>query len=730
MNGQPQEKLSVHDGVLYYRRGVAASPVPFVPATLRPLLLTAYHDHLGHPSSQRTASLIRQRYYWPGMDRDVHEHVSACHECTLSAAPSARPRQPVGPTVGHYPFDVLYADILSMTKTHDYDEKTGAGASKLLVFVDSLSRWVEAIPFHKDPTSEQILDVFMEHVVARHGAPRRLISDQGSNLVSRLCDVILSKTGVDLRPSAAEHHETLGTVERFQQTLVGMTRAANEGGRHWVDHLPFLLMSYRATPHRITQLSPAMLLYGRELRLPAQLQDADVTAPTVADSTGATDTLSYAHRLHQQLVYAWRAARDHTRESQGATVSDTVRRAAPPPQFAVGDRVARRLYDHANKLEYTYAGPYRIKAVLGDGRYELTDLENNHTVAEFDVSNLRPYNTPVDAEALASDEYVVDELLKCRTRGGRREYLVKWRGYSRRRATWEPRAELERRCAELIAQFDAATARPRVRHVHPSAPSAADPPSRPAPAVDPASVPSHLPHLARFERGAWLYCRRVTTPRGLSQRWLPSSNFTDSELASEHFSSLRRDAGEVLRADPLTAAAVVAQPATAVTDAAIDRHSAAIWFYRRQRDGSMQMLSFQCSDADSRLGTFGGVMDLRDDRQHHRCALRSLREAAVVPRPWLEPLSVELASSPTGHELVRSSAPDAAPSYTAVWLVEVPSDCAYRSVRPTARGTDQMLPDSLRWRSSPEVLADLESSPHVSSHAVGAALRRLFSHAL
>ena len=42
--------------------------------------------------------------------------------------PHAHPRRPVGPTVGQYPFDVLYADILSMAKTHDYDAEKGTYA--------------------------------------------------------------------------------------------------------------------------------------------------------------------------------------------------------------------------------------------------------------------------------------------------------------------------------------------------------------------------------------------------------------------------------------------------------------------------------------------------------------------------------------------------------------------------------------------------------------------------
>ena len=54
--------------------------------------------------------------------------------------------------------------------------------------------------------------------------------------------------------------------------------------------------------------------------------------------------------------------------------------------------VCRKLYGAANKLEYVYAGPYRVADSLGHGRYRLTDLENNHISDEFDVSNLR---TPI-----------------------------------------------------------------------------------------------------------------------------------------------------------------------------------------------------------------------------------------------------------------------------------------------------------------------------------------------
>jgi dsDNA-binding SOS-regulon protein len=130
-----------------------------------------------------------------------------------------------------YPFDVIYCDILSMGPTDDY-LKSKKGYDKLVIFVDSLTRWIEAAPINGDPSSEEVLGIFMELVVSRHGMPRTLRTDVGSHLTSRLCKLILEKTGTDLSDTEAYRHEGVGLVERAQQTLIAMVQAANEGG--WV----------------------------------------------------------------------------------------------------------------------------------------------------------------------------------------------------------------------------------------------------------------------------------------------------------------------------------------------------------------------------------------------------------------------------------------------------------------------------------------------------------------
>ena len=113
---------------------------------------------------------------------------------------------------------------------------------------------------------------------------------------------------------------------------------------------------------------------------------------------------SYAARLNNNLRYAWSAAYQATKDDQGKRVADAIRQSpGSVTTYKEGDRVARKLYGAANKLEYLYAGPYRIDEVLPNGRYKLRDLENGNIFDELDVSNLRPYYTPTEGGELAKD---------------------------------------------------------------------------------------------------------------------------------------------------------------------------------------------------------------------------------------------------------------------------------------------------------------------------------------
>ena len=459
--------LEVHDGLLYRRGRLHADEdnerlllQVWVPPSLQQAYLHAYHDQLGHRGRSSCWEALRRVAYWPGMFDHVAEHILRCHEC---ATTKGLPRQgsAVVPDVGEYPFDGMVVDLVTMN-----DSGSADGYKKLMVFADSLSRWVEAVPLKGEPTAIEMVNMFINHIYVRYGIPRWVRSDRGPNLAAKVIKAVNDATGTNMLLSKSYHSASQGVVERFHHTLTDMLRAYDPGGEAWEDWVPFSLFAYRASPHSVTKESPAYLLYGRELRGPAENQfDPKGLRPAQA-SEGALAV--------ERLAAAWISARKSTLQQQLQDKSDKDRTADRSQHFSQGDRVLLAREGKLRKLERPWEGPYRIESGPDErGNYKLRDLVSRRTHSEVAAARLKLYLTHTDSTAVSSDEYIVESILGSELRvpaaekagatpkRGKRaraepapHVLVKWRGYPKSEATWELRTELMLRCSKMVQEYE------------------------------------------------------------------------------------------------------------------------------------------------------------------------------------------------------------------------------------------------------------------------------------
>ena len=120
----------------------------------------------------------------------------------------------------------------------------------------------------------------MDEVIARHGAPRVLLSDRGKNVLSKVVADVCQIFQIHEVNTSSYHPQTDGLVERFNSTLcqsLSMYFAKNK--KDWDDFIPLLLFAHRTSIIEAIGDSPFYVLYGCEPRLPVDLK----YLPPVAD---------------------------------------------------------------------------------------------------------------------------------------------------------------------------------------------------------------------------------------------------------------------------------------------------------------------------------------------------------------------------------------------------------------------------------------------------------------
>jgi len=115
----------------------------------------------------------------------------------------------------------------------------------ILVAVDYVSKWVEALPCMA-ADAKHARKMFHEIIFLRFGTPRMVISDGGSHFIATAFRNFLKELGTEQNITTPYHPQTSGQAETSNKQIKNiLQKTIDEMGRAWRHKLPDALWAYR-----------------------------------------------------------------------------------------------------------------------------------------------------------------------------------------------------------------------------------------------------------------------------------------------------------------------------------------------------------------------------------------------------------------------------------------------------------------------------------------------------
>jgi hypothetical protein len=214
-----------------------------------------YGGHAGVLKTQ--AKILQARFFCPSMFRYVHDYIKKCDPCQRAGKISRRNEMPQKGILEVELFDVWGVDFIGPLPS-------SKGFKHILVGVDYVSKWVEAIPtFNAD--SKVVWKFFKLVIFPRFGVPRVVISDGGAHFNNEQLENLLSMYGVKPhRVTTPYHPQANGQVELSNKEIkLILEKVVSTSRGDWSMKLPDTLWQYRTGYKTPIGMSPFRIVYGK-----------------------------------------------------------------------------------------------------------------------------------------------------------------------------------------------------------------------------------------------------------------------------------------------------------------------------------------------------------------------------------------------------------------------------------------------------------------------------------
>ena len=333
-----------------------------VPMTMRKEIFKNLHDGPvgGHLGIRKTLDKIRAKYYWPGLHMDVALYVGNCKDCNMRKQPAKLLRAPTQLVQVGEPLQRVAIDIMGPLPV------TKKGNKYIVVIVDYYTKWTQAVPTRNIETI-RIVNALIREFISKFGIPASIHSDQGTQFESDIFQEMCRVLNIEKMRTSPYHPQCDGLVERFNRTLEDMlAKYVRDNHSEWDLYLSYVMMAYRSAVQETTGFSPNMMMLGREVSTPIDIQypiPGDEMSPNLWVEE-LRSRMQRSHQLVRETVTGNMNRQKHLHDEK-----------TTQHHFKKGDKAyvffPRTPYGGTTKFNSCWRGPYCVLEKVGPVDYRV-----------------------------------------------------------------------------------------------------------------------------------------------------------------------------------------------------------------------------------------------------------------------------------------------------------------------------------------------------------------------
>jgi hypothetical protein len=429
------EKLNLQRGILMIkepRTSLQKNQLKFQKTTNRICLPTSLmeevfdkahtHELAGHPGRDRTQAQIEDQYYHPLLRKWVQAKIDGCVPCQKNGPKMKRfntaPKQDFSIQISRFN-DVVHSDYKGPIHPSS-DDKT-----MVLAIVDAATKYTMLIPT-ESKKAEVTNQAIHDNWTTVMGAPRRLVTDQGSEFTNKSVLGTLNQTGSEFAPRIAWNPQSNGTVENRMRTIMDTLRKYLKGRfSEWSHLIKEIEYAMNCTPNTTTGQTPYEMVFNRkpptpvnqDIHIQTRLEDADDIEGLAMEKFPETSRfIKSTSDKNNKMLQAYMI----NRRNKDMKEFDQDKKCLGLP-LEVGSLVfwhnkkpTQSSVKISRKLREKRQGPLKILSIIPPVTYVCKDLQTNatHKANRDDLSVFKPFDREKQKLlAESNDEIYVDNTV-------------------------------------------------------------------------------------------------------------------------------------------------------------------------------------------------------------------------------------------------------------------------------------------------------------------------------